>query len=256
MLHSRPGIRHLSLVAFLVMISLPARSEVPQETASLWVEGESAGVKQVNRHAWYSDAVRKEQMSGEGWISHFSNDADGTAQYDLKVDKDGDYSLWVRGNPIGAALSYQVNGGAWVAVDTTKATDAVNLAQDDRADMRFLAWMKGGRVPLKKGPATLVFKMHSPVSHHGAIDCFVLTTGAFEPRGILKPGEVEPPPAVPLLGDGAVRKWIDFIRPGAEDLRWARLSWRDELGAAVLEAKKLQRPLLLWAMNGHPMACT
>ena len=144
----------------------------------------------------------------------------------------------------------------WTPLDISKASDLINMAQDDKADLRFLAWLNGGKVPLKKGAATLAFKMHSPGNHHGAIDCFVLTTRAFEPRGTLKPGETQPPPLVPVLNDGTVRKWIDFIRPGTDDTKWERLSWREELGAAVEEARTLQRPLLLWAMNGHPMACT
>ena len=34
------------------------------------------------------------------------------------------------------------------------------------------------------------------------------------------------------------------------------LGWRTELGAASAEAKALQRPILLWAMNGHPCGLT
>src|SRR5204862_5444099 len=126
----------------------------------------------------------------------------------------------------------------------------------DKHDMRYLGWMRGGTVTLKKGRATLSFKLDSGVNHHGAIDCFVLTTRPYEPRGILKPGEVEPPPAVPTLTDDNLKKWIDFIRPSDVDSRWERLEWRTELGAAVEEARALQRPILLWTMNGHPLGCT
>src|SRR5262249_25044231 len=105
---------------------------------------------------------------------------------------------------------------------------------------------------LKKGPASLTFRM----GHHGAIDCFVFTTLPYQPRGVLKPGEVQPPPDVPVLTDANLRKWIDFILPKNADVRWERMDWRAALGAAVHEAKGLQRPILLWTMNGHPMGCT
>jgi hypothetical protein len=250
--------RVLGIVAFLLLSGVHARAGAGPERDddSVWVEGESASVRHVTPHPWYSEAVRKEQMSGGAWLSHFSATSDGSAQYDLVIPKDGEFALWVRANPVGSALAYQLNGGSWTEIDTSKAIDVVNLAVDDKPDLRVLGWMRGGKLTLKKGPASLTFKMHSAVNHHGAIDCFVLTARPFEPRGVLKPGEVQPPPDVPVLGDANLRKWIDFIRPSDADTKWERLDWRTELGAAVQEAKALQRPILLWTMNGHPLGCT
>jgi hypothetical protein len=227
----------------------------PGDNDTVWVEGENASIKHVTPHVWYSDAVRKEQMSGGAWLSHFSGSEDGTAQYDLTIPKDGNYVLWVRCNPAGA-LSYQVSGGSWTKLDNSKALDVVNLAADDKADLRYLGWLRAGPLPLKQGPLSLSFKMHSPGQHHGSIDCFTLTTRPFEPRGILKPGEVQAPPFVPTLSDDTIRKWVDYIRPSDADNKWERLEWRTELGAAIQEAQALQRPILLWAMNGHPLGCT
>jgi hypothetical protein len=239
----------------LLLAGLPASARTGDDD-SVWVEGESAASREVSPHPWYSDAVRKEQMSGNGWLSHFSSTSDGIARYDLTIPKDGDYVLWVRGNPVGAALAFQVNDGAWKEIEAAKAVDVVNIAADDKYDLRILAWMRGGTLPLKKGQIRMTFKMHSAVNHHGAIDCFVLTTRPFEPRGVLKPGEVQPPPDVPVLTEANLRKWIDFIRPSDDDKKWERLEWRTELGAALPEAKSLQRPILLWTMNGHPLGCT
>ncbi len=52
------------------------------------------------------------------------------------------------------------------------------------------------------------------------------------------------------------REWAEFIRPTEEDLRWQAIPWRPTFYSAVCEAQRLDRPLLLWAMNGHPLACT
>jgi hypothetical protein len=246
----------ISALLFLSSPPVRAGEGTAGDDDSVWVEGESAFAKKVSPHPWYSDAVRKEQMSGGAWLSHFSNAEDGSAQYNLTIPKDGDYVLWIRANPISSRLGFQVDGGAWTEIDSSKAVDVVNIAQDDAWDMRSLGWMRGGKVRLKKGPVSLTFRMHSPVSHHGAIDCFVLTTLSFEPRGVLKPGEVQPPPFVPILAGENLRKWVDYIRPADADLKWERLDWRTELGAAVQEAKALQRPILLWTMNGHPIGCT
>jgi hypothetical protein len=235
----------------LLLLGAPAAAAPAGDDDSVWVEGENASVRQVTAHPWYSEAVRKDQMSGGAWLSHYGT-TDGSAQYEVTIPKDGEYAFWVRANPTGAGLSYQVNGGSWTKIETAKAVDMVNLAEDDRPDLRFLGWLNGGKLSLKKGPASVTFKM----GHHGAIDCFVFTTRPYEPRGVLKPGEVQPPPVLPALTDATLRKWIDFIRPKESDVKWERLEWRSELGAAVQEAKSLQRPILLWTMNGHPQGCT
>ncbi len=44
------------------------------------------------------------------------------------------------------------------------------------------------------------------------------------------------------------------ILAGESDTREIR--WRPELRKAAAEAERDRRPLLIWAMNGHPLACT
>jgi hypothetical protein len=51
-------------------------------------------------------------------------------------------------------------------------------------------------------------------------------------------------------------RWRDFIRPTKEETRWAEIPWRSTFWEGILEAQKKDQPLLLWAMNGHPLACT
>lgn len=48
---------------------------------------------------------------------------------------------------------------------------------------------------------------------------------------------------------------LDEIR-GKDDEAWLAIPWRPALGPAVLEASKKRKPILLWAMNGHPLGCT
>lgn len=63
-------------------------------------------------------------------------------------------------------------------------------------------------------------------------------------------------PAVPELSAASFERWLEFVRPAAKEQRWARIAWRPELWPALQEAVAAQKPLLIWAMNGHPMACT
>ena len=48
----------------------------------------------------------------------------------------------------------------------------------------------------------------------------------------------------------------DLVLPSADELEWRAIPWRDTLAAAVLEANEVDKPVLLWAMNGHPLGCT
>ena len=48
------------------------------------------------------------------------------------------------------------------------------------------------------------------------------------------------------------REWVSYIRPGEEENAWREIPWRNEFMPAVNEAKALDRPILLWAMNGNP----
>jgi hypothetical protein len=48
----------------------------------------------------------------------------------------------------------------------------------------------------------------------------------------------------------------ELVMPSASELAWQAIPWRAEFGAAVVEAQRAHKPVLLWAMNGHPLGCT
>ncbi|MGB6042079.1 MAG: hypothetical protein WBF93_02870 [Pirellulales bacterium] len=58
------------------------------------------------------------------------------------------------------------------------------------------------------------------------------------------------------LTDETFTKWLDYVRPKPEELRWRRIPWRTVFWEAMQEANAADRPVLLWAMNGHPFGCT
>ena len=61
----------------------------------------------------------------------------------------------------------------------------------------------------------------------------------------------------PDLNDETFARWRDFIRATEQELRWQEvIPWRSVFGSAVVEASARNKPLLAWAMNGHPLACT
>jgi len=51
-------------------------------------------------------------------------------------------------------------------------------------------------------------------------------------------------------------KWRDFLAPKPAESEFENAGWRGTFWSAVVQAQKQRKPVLLWAMNGHPMACT
>ena len=65
-----------------------------------------------------------------------------------------------------------------------------------------------------------------------------------------------PAPLAQDPGDDAFQKQLAAIVPGEEELAWRSIPWRAEFRTALIEADKLGKPVLLWAMNGHPLGQT
>ena len=51
----------------------------------------------------------------------------------------------------------------------------------------------------------------------------------------------------------AIKKAI-LLNPSAA--QWETIPWQPELGPAITEARKQDKPILLWMMNGNPVGMT
>jgi hypothetical protein len=58
------------------------------------------------------------------------------------------------------------------------------------------------------------------------------------------------------LNDQTYPQWRDHIRPKSEEKCFETVPWLPTYWEAVIAAQKQDKPILLWAMNGHPLACT
>ncbi len=56
--------------------------------------------------------------------------------------------------------------------------------------------------------------------------------------------------------DVSIENLQAYIIPGPKELTWREIPWRPVFWDAVIEAQQKERPVLLWGMNGHPLACT
>ncbi len=64
------------------------------------------------------------------------------------------------------------------------------------------------------------------------------------------------PPTLPTLDAETFDRWLRYVRPTPEELAYSKIDWRPELWPALREANDLDKPLLIWVMNGHPLGCT
>jgi hypothetical protein len=61
---------------------------------------------------------------------------------------------------------------------------------------------------------------------------------------------------LPVLDRSTFVQHWRHVTPRPEELQWRAIPWLGTLGEAVARAQSQDRPILLWAMNGHPLACT
>jgi hypothetical protein len=70
------------------------------------------------------------------------------------------------------------------------------------------------------------------------------------------PGPIAARGQVPVLDDQSFERWRDYVRPQSKEERYLEIPWRESFYIAINEARETDRPILLWAMNGHPLGCT
>jgi len=58
------------------------------------------------------------------------------------------------------------------------------------------------------------------------------------------------------LDDAAFARDLAAIVPHGGELDWRSIPWQSQLRTALVEASRVRKPVLLWAMNGHPLCQT
>ncbi|MFQ3670042.1 MAG: hypothetical protein SNJ84_01140, partial [Verrucomicrobiia bacterium] len=143
--------RLVLLLALLPPLHLGATPQSHSPDDFIWIEGETPTQTNIKPHPWYSNQVNKTELSGHDFLAHFGSEP-GTATYTFSAPAAGDYHFWVRANPLGNGLSYQLNDGKPTPINMTRhQTGNLNLAADNAPDLRFIAWANVGLVPLRAG---------------------------------------------------------------------------------------------------------
>ncbi len=107
----------------------------------------------------------------------------------------------------------------------------------DHAVLYHAGHMRGHHLrPVFAGPVLAVWALFSPLLGQANADA--------------------PPVAAPRLDDKSFETLWQQVVPDANELLWLEIPWRAMLGDAVRQAHAADQPILLWAMNGHPLGCT
>ncbi len=56
--------------------------------------------------------------------------------------------------------------------------------------------------------------------------------------------------------NSALERQLQAILPSEDERVWLSVPWQPQLRKAVLAAKEANKPIFLWAMNGHPLGQT
>ena len=75
------------------------------------------------------------------------------------------------------------------------------------------------------------------------------------PQAPQAPAARPTPPAVELHA-GTFSAVVRAVVPTEAELAWRTIPWRATLREGVADATAARRPILLWAMNGHPLGAT
>jgi hypothetical protein len=49
---------------------------------------------------------------------------------------------------------------------------------------------------------------------------------------------------------------LEFVVPSDDELTWRSIPWRPTLFDGLRDGAASKKPVLLWAMNGHPLGST
>ena len=65
-----------------------------------------------------------------------------------------------------------------------------------------------------------------------------------------------PPLVIPAPQAATLDGWQQHIWPTPDEVRWMEIPWHATFGDGLAAAGRAAKPLLFWAMNGHPLGCT
>jgi hypothetical protein len=63
-------------------------------------------------------------------------------------------------------------------------------------------------------------------------------------------------PRTVILTDANYTQLHESAHPTDAELAWRKVPWLPSVWDGIVEGQKSDRPILMWILNGHPLACT
>lgn len=64
-----------------------------------------------------------------------------------------------------------------------------------------------------------------------------------------------PSPSDEILDRATYDEIREHVLPTEDEERWTEIPWRSTFWDGIQDAREKDRPVVLWAMNGHPLGC-
>ncbi|MFT4540221.1 MAG: hypothetical protein ACI841_002558 [Planctomycetota bacterium] len=61
---------------------------------------------------------------------------------------------------------------------------------------------------------------------------------------------------LPPLDQELLPQWVELILPSETETKHETIPWLYSFSEGMLAAASSNKPMLFWAMNGHPLGCT
>ncbi len=58
------------------------------------------------------------------------------------------------------------------------------------------------------------------------------------------------------LNDSSYESYKNYLFPAKSETKFEDIEWYSSLWAGIVKGQDLDKPVLLWCMNGHPLGCT
>lgn len=98
----------------------------------------------------------------------------------------------------------------------------------------------------------MAYKVNMALQHHR----IRLVAPMWVALGVLLSGCVASTPSRRDVTEGNFATLREQILPKPSELAWTQIPWRSSFHEGLAEALVQRKPLLFWAMNGHPLGCT
>lgn len=112
------------------------------------------------------------------------------------------------------------------------------------------------RLPLLCGALVVGLQVATEASGSSSAAASIPLPLAPRPQEEVPTAAGELPPTPDPLTEREWSRLVDWLTPPEEELEWLEIGWAPTLAEGVRRASQEGRPLLLWAMNGHPLGCT